>query len=137
MPTPDAGNSGLASSKQERRGWPGRARPCGWTKAPSSLQQHVLAVLHRQHDARAVVEAVAVLFGEVVDALARGDVVLGEQRLPDRLAEFRRAGLCLLQRDRNNALQNQERIIGMAGELAAAVGAVFGLIGLVQRQPRL
>jgi hypothetical protein len=42
-----------------------------------SLHQHVFAVLHRQNDARAVVEAVAVFFGEVIDALAGGDLALG------------------------------------------------------------
>ena len=42
----------------------------------SSLRRDVLAVLHGQDDAGAVVEARAVLFGEVVDALAGGDLTL-------------------------------------------------------------
>src|SRR5437763_16293808 len=47
--------------------------------ARPSLRRNVLAVLHGQDDARAVVEAVAILFGEVVDALACRDFLLREQ----------------------------------------------------------
>src|SRR5579862_7592862 len=43
--------------------------------ATVSHRRDVLAVLDRQQDARAVVEAVAVLFGPVVDALGCGDLL--------------------------------------------------------------
>ena len=103
----------------------------------ASLRRNVLPVLHGQDDARAVIEAVAVLFGEVVDALARRHVLFAQQGLADAFAEFRRARLAGLQRHRNDALENFEGVVGMAGELAAAVGAVFGLIGGVEREARL
>src|SRR3984885_3152740 len=103
----------------------------------SSHRRHVFAVLHRQQDARAVVEAGAVLFGPVVDALARRDFVLAHEGLPDRFAEFDRAGLGALQRNRNDALENLERVIPMPGKLAAAVGTIFGLIGRIERKARL
>src|SRR5437667_5452189 len=54
----------------------------------TSLRGHVFPVLHGEDDARAVVEAVAIFFGEIIDALARGDLTFGQQRLADRLAEF-------------------------------------------------
>src|SRR3954464_4354688 len=60
---------------------------------PRLFHERVLAVLHREQDARALVEAVAVLLGEIVDTLARRKLLLRQQRLADRFAEFRRAGL--------------------------------------------
>src|ERR1700722_8708414 len=104
---------------------------------PPSHRRNVLSVLHGQDDARAVVEAVAVLVGEIVDALAGGDFAFGEKRLTDRLAEFRRAGFGGLQRHGNDALKHLEGVVGVAGELAAAVGAIFGLVGGVERKAGL
>src|SRR5438270_10393536 len=108
----------------------------GLRQTRRSLGQHVLAILYSQLNALTVVETVAVLFGEVVDALAGGDVTLGEQGLTNRLAEFRRARLGLFQGHRNDALENQERIVGVPGELAAAVRTVFCLVSFVQSQAR-
>src|SRR4051794_24393323 len=102
-----------------------------------SLRRDVFAVLYREQDAGAVVEAVAVLFGEVVDALAGRQFLFAEQGLTDRFAEFRRARLCGLQRNGHDALQYLEGIVGMAGELAAAVGAVFGFVRGVERKAGL
>src|SRR4051794_26501917 len=68
-----------------------------------SLRRHVFAVLYREQNAGAVVEAVAVLFGEVVDALTGRQFLFAHQRLADRFAEFRRAGLCRLQRHGHDA----------------------------------
>src|ERR1700694_4704967 len=67
----------------------------------SSLRQDVFPVLDRQKNARAIVEAVAVFFAEVVDALTGRNIPLGEQGLADSLAEFRRTGFCRLQRNRD------------------------------------
>src|SRR5581483_11676476 len=105
--------------------------------ARASLGRDVLAVLDGQDDARTIVEAVAVGLGEIVDALACGYLALGEEGLADRLAEFRRAGLCGLQRNRDDTLQDLERIVGMPGELAAAVRAILRFIGGVERKPGL
>src|SRR5882724_9515535 len=102
-------------------------------RAVPSHRRNVLAVLHRQDDPRAVVEAGAILFGPVVDALARGDFAFAQEGLTDRLAEFYRTGFCRFQRGRDDALEDFERIIAMSGELAAAVGAIFGLVGGVER----
>src|SRR6478752_8160791 len=87
-----------------RPGWPGHRRaeatPSFGRRCPAmtneivplrSLHQHVFPVLHRQQNARAVVETIAIGFGEVIDALARGDIALGQKRLAKRVAEFRRA----------------------------------------------
>src|SRR3954451_21051629 len=112
----------------------------GWTRfawpipCSASLRRNVLTVLHRQDDAGAIVEAVAILFGEVVDALAGGQLLLAHQGLTDRFAEFRRSRFGGLQRHRNDAFENLECIVGVACELAAAVGAVLGFIGGVERQ---
>src|SRR5258708_11450606 len=95
----------------------------------SSLRRNVLSILHRQQDARAVVEAVAVFFGPVVDALGRDDFLLADKSLAESFAEFRRARLARFQRGRNHALEHLEGIVGMAHELAAAVGAVLSFIG--------
>src|SRR6476469_1307036 len=65
---------------------------CAW-KSIRSLRRGVFSVLHGEDDARAIVEAVAVLFGEVIDALARGDFTFGQEGLTNSLAEFRRARL--------------------------------------------
>src|SRR6266576_7157018 len=92
---------------------------------PGSLSQYVLPVLHRVQNARAVVQTVAILFGEVVDALTGRDFTLCNQSLANSLAEFRCSGLSLFQRHRHNALQHQKRIVGMPGDLAAATGTVF------------
>src|SRR6266404_7132622 len=54
-------------------------------KPAPSLRWRVFSVLHGEDDARAVVEAVAVLFGEIVDALAAGDFTFGQQSLTDRV----------------------------------------------------
>src|SRR4030081_2745637 len=97
-------------------------------KTLPSLRRDVFAVLHGQQDARAVVEAVAVFFGEVVNALARGDFALAEESLANRLAEFRRAGLCRLQRHRDHALEHLEGVVGMSSDPAAGVGAILWLI---------
>src|SRR5580692_9779502 len=105
--------------------------------AATSLRRNVLPVLHRQNDPRAVVEAVAVLFGEVVDALARRDLAFAEEGLADRLAELRRAGFRRLQRGRDHAFEHLEGVVGMAGELAAAVRAIFGFIGGIERETGL
>src|SRR5262245_47356977 len=107
------------------------------TDALASLHQRVFPVLHREQAAGALVDAGPVLFREVVDALAGGDLALGQQRLADGFAEFTRAGLAILQRHRDHTLQHQERIVGVAGELAAAVRAVLGFISLVQRKAGL
>src|SRR5438874_11645283 len=104
--------------------------------APSSLRQYVLPILHGEQNARAVVETVAIFFGEVVDALTGRDFTLCHQSLANSLAEFRCSGLSLFQRHRHNTLQNQKRIVGVAGELATAAGTIFCLVGLVQRQSR-
>src|SRR4051812_519813 len=113
----------------------------GWTVGPShvrcSLRRHVFSVLYREQDAGAVVEAVAVLFGEVVDALAGSEFLLAHQRLTDCFAEFRRTGLGRLQRHRHDAFEDLEGVVGMARELAAAVGAVLAFIGGVKRKARL
>src|SRR5216684_8306270 len=105
--------------------------------ALSLARGDVLSILHRQDDARAIVETVAVFFGEIVDALARHDFPLGQPGLTDPLAEFRRSRLTRLQRHRNDALENFKGIVGMSGELAAAVGAILGLIGGVEREAGL
>src|ERR1700730_18189397 len=97
----------------------------------------VFSILHRQDDARAIVQTVAVLFGEIIDALARRDFPFGQPRLTDRLTEFRRTRLCRFQRDRNDALENFKGIVGMSGELAAAIRAILGLIGGVEREAGL
>src|SRR5207237_10414067 len=47
--------------------------------APASLRGHVFSVLHGEDDARAVVEAVAVFFSEVIDALARRELTFGQK----------------------------------------------------------
>src|SRR5437867_5704922 len=94
-----------------------------------SLRRSVFSVLHGEDDARAVVQTVAVLFGEIIHALAGGDFTFGQQSLTDRVAEFARPGLCRLQCRRDHTLEHLKRIVGMSGELAAAVGAVFRLIG--------
>src|SRR5437016_505266 len=88
------------------------------------LRRNVLAVLHGQDDPRAIIQAVTVGLGKIVDALAGGDFPLGQKRLADPLAEFRRAGLGGLERHRNDALEHFEGVIGVTGELAAATGAV-------------
>ena len=54
-----------------------------------------------------VVETVAIFFGEVIHALAGGNFALGQKRLADRLAEFRRAGLGRLQRHRDDAFSTR------------------------------
>src|SRR4051794_24291027 len=72
--------------------------------AAPSHRRDVLSVLHRQDDPRAVVEAVAVFFGPVVDALARDDFLFADEGLPDSLAEFGRPRLAGFQRHRNDAL---------------------------------
>src|SRR6266550_652016 len=95
----------------------------------------VFAVLHRQDDARAIVETVAVLFGEIVDALARRNIPFAQPGLTDPLAKFRRSRLARFQRNGDDALENFEGIVGMSGELAAAVGAILGIIGGVEREP--
>lgn len=51
-----------------------------------SHRRHVLAVLDRENNARAVVETGAILFGPVVDALARGDFAFAQRGLTDRLS---------------------------------------------------
>ena len=99
----------------------GAYAPLPTLQTTHSLRRDVLAVLHRQDDARAVVEAVAILFGEVVDALAGRDLLLGDQRLTDRLTEFRRARLRRLQRHRDHPLEHLEGVVGMPGELAAGI----------------
>src|SRR5882757_6802663 len=76
------------------------------TNSPRSHRRTVFAVLHRQEDAGAVVEAGAILFGPVVDALAGDDFLFAHEGLTDRLAEFRRSRLCRLQRHRNDALEH-------------------------------
>src|SRR3954465_13963836 len=68
----------------------------GRVSCASSLRQDVLAVLDCEDDARAVVEAVAVFFGVIIDALACRDFPLGQPGLADRFAKFRCAGLGLL-----------------------------------------
>src|SRR6202790_1383766 len=102
-----------------------------------SLRRRVFSVLHGEDDARAAVQTVAVLFGEIIDALARGDFAFGQKGLTDSLAKLRRAGLAAFQRHRDHALEHLKGIVGMSGELAAAVGTVFRLIGGVEREPRL
>src|SRR6266487_700679 len=120
------------------RGIGGHASLCPpYTFSYHSLCRRVLSVLHGEDDARAVVQTVAVLFGEIIDALAGGDFTFGQQSLTDRVAEFARPGLCRLQGHRDHALEHLKGIVGMSGELAAAVGAVFRLIGGVERQTRL
>src|SRR5258708_22521211 len=60
--------------------------------APRSHRRHrrnVFAVFRRQDDAGTIVEAVAILFGEIIDSLTCRDVLLGEQRLADGLAKLR------------------------------------------------
>src|ERR1700744_6299433 len=106
-------------------------------RTPRSHCRNVFAVLDRQQNTRAIVEAVTVLFGPVVDALARGNLAFADEGLTDRLAEFRRPRLGRLQRGRDDALEDFKGIVGMAGELAAAVGPVFGFIGGVERETRL
>src|ERR1700730_739708 len=95
---------------------------------PRSLRRNVFSVLHGEDDARAIVEAVAVLFGEVINALARGHFTFGQEGLTDGVAEFRRARLAAFQRHRNDALEHFKGVVGVSGELAAAVGAIFGLV---------
>src|SRR5258708_10214135 len=101
-----------------------------------SLRRSILAILHGEDDARAVVEAVAVLFGEIIDALAAGDFTFGQKSLTDRVAEFARPGLCGLQGHRDHTLEHLKGIVGMSGELAAAVGTILRLIGGVARETR-
>src|SRR6202171_1502914 len=93
----------------------------------------VLSVLHRQDDARTIVQTVAVLFGEILDALARHDLPFGQPGLTNPLAKFRRSRLTRLQRHRNDALENFKGVVGMSGELAAAVRGVLCLIRCVER----
>src|ERR1700692_2761218 len=64
-----------------------------WKHRPSH-RWHVFAVLHRQNNARAGVEARAISFGPVVDALARGDFAFAQEGRADRFAEFHRTGFC-------------------------------------------
>src|ERR1700730_19449614 len=104
---------------------------------PRSLRRNVFSVLHGENDARAIVEAVAVLFGEVINALARGDFTFGQEGLTDGVAEFRRSGPSAFQRHRNDGLEHFKGVVGVSGELAAAVWAVLGLIGRVERETRL
>src|ERR1700682_2940433 len=101
---------------------------------PLSPRQNVFSVLHGEDDARAIVEAVAVLFGEVINALARGDFTFGQEGLTDGVAEFRRSGLSAFQRHRDDALEHFKGVVGVSGELAAAVGAILCLIGGVWRE---
>src|ERR1700722_14835388 len=84
----------------------------------SSHRRDVFAVLYRQQDARTVVEAGAIVLGPVVNTLRRRDFVLAHEGLADRFAEFSRAGPGAFQCGRNDALENLERVIGVAGETA-------------------
>src|SRR5437868_9742241 len=77
-----------------------------------SLRRDVLPVVHGQDDARAIIQAVTILFGEVVDALTCRDFLLGHERLADAFTELRRARLAGFQRHRNDALEHFERVIG-------------------------
>src|ERR1700721_12784 len=116
------------------------ARQASFSKSETAAPSHrgnVFAVLYRQQDARTVVEAGAILFGPVVDALRRRDFVLAHEGLADRFAEFSRAGLGVLERGRNDALENLERVIGVTGELAAAVGSILGFVSGVERKAGL
>src|SRR5215212_11899047 len=71
-------------------GLPGKARRMADFRPTRSLRQDVFSVFHRQQNARAVVEPVAIFFREVIDALAGGDFAFGHQGLANGLAEFRR-----------------------------------------------
>src|SRR6266702_1063272 len=67
-------------------------------RTPDSHRRNVLPVFHRQQDARAVIETVAIFLRPVVDALRRDDFLFRDQRLADAFTEFRRAGLAGFQR---------------------------------------
>src|SRR5437868_11564325 len=70
----------------------------------SSLRQYVFPILHGEQNARAVVQTVAIFFGEIVDALTGRDLTLCHQSLANSLAKFRCSRLGLFQRNRHNAL---------------------------------
>src|SRR6266480_4265336 len=82
-----------------------------------SLRRRVFSVLHGEDDARAVVQTVAVFFGEIIDALAAGDFTFGQESLTDRVAEFARPGLCRLQGHRDHTLEHLKGIVGISGDI--------------------
>ena len=97
----------------QRRRWsvtPPRPQQGSARESPSH-RRHILPVLDRQDDARAIVEAGAVFFGPVVDALARGDFAFAQEGLTDRLAEFRCSGFCRFQRRGDDALEDFEGVV--------------------------
>src|SRR5581483_5559646 len=115
-----------------------RCELCGHRMTSAvSIYDLVLAVLHRQQNAGALVDAVAILFGKIVDALTCCNLPFTQQRLADRFTKFRRSGARLLQGNGKNALEDLERVVGMRGKLTPAVWAVFRLISGVEGEARL
>eukprot|EP01022_Parablepharisma_sp_SALTPOND_P035227 TRINITY_DN945_c0_g1_i1.p1 TRINITY_DN945_c0_g1~~TRINITY_DN945_c0_g1_i1.p1 ORF type:complete len:1221 (+),score=475.85 TRINITY_DN945_c0_g1_i1:429-4091(+) len=87
-----------------------------------------VAVLDGQHDAGVVTQAEVILGRVVQRALRDMDRAGIFQRVLERRAEGRGAGLGLLERFRHYLLQHQLRVVDVGGEEVAGAGAILLLV---------